>query len=313
MRTLVLVLSVGAVSACAQPEPISVAHKSELKEQVRGIALAKGGHNAVVGIWATTCELETSDANMTYDFNMPTNDEKVVDIGENDRFGSVLVGTSEDGVHVILLEEEHFGAMMHLPIEKVVNAKAHPEGVAVLWNDPVEGCSAGWFRSSVDGQAVVLGSGFCGADGDMDVDSQTGRLWIGGADRLATVYGDGTFDVMDGGELLALDEGLGVLYTARRNEPFVHGLSMQGDVLWVADVGGPVTALDDMGTVGAAAVMVGREGTGELVFLDGLTGGVLSEASTPSAASQIAVSDNGRTLALTLSGGVHFFEVTAAP
>ena len=307
MRSM-LSLSLLIAAGCTPPTPVSLAHKSELQAQTRGLVLGEQGGSGTAGMLTTTCEVYTDDGSVAGDFDMPTDDERVVDAGENDVHGKILVGTSDNGVHVFFQDDENWGDTLNLPTVGVVDAKVHPDGVAVVWNDG-SGCQAGWFQGRNERDGVWLGDGRCG--GGMQVDSLTGRLWVGGSDEVTVVDRDGSLEVVPGGELIALDEALGVLYTARRLGSEVRALSMEGEVLWTAPVDGEITALDDMGALGAVAVMVEKaNGLGEIVFLDGLTGQVRSEIATPAAAEELTVSRNGRTLALTLPGSVQFYEIS---
>jgi len=304
MRHVWLGLVIAGAAACNSSSS-TFEHQSELEFATRGVALSPGGDDSVVGMMETTCQVDVLDARIGDDYDFPTAAESVHDnsllLGED----TVLV-ISDAGAHVTYPERFWDGMTDDFGRPGVVDGRIYADGIALLGDDGEEGCELEWYNGS-DVASLSVASMCAGAG--MAIDRETGRVWLGDGDKVVSAQPGGSSDVDQAADLLAWDASAQVLYAAKAGATVLHGLEADGTLRWASDVGGAIVDFDSMGDLGKAAVMIARDGQGAIVTIDGFTGTIEGEMSTPEAALDLETSDNGKAMALVLPREVHYFEI----
>ncbi|MEZ4322714.1 MAG: hypothetical protein R3F61_34925 [Myxococcota bacterium] len=307
MRVLVVTtvtpLVVLALSACSAPQDASdFQYRSTFDKRTNGVVLHEDGEGGHAGMYGTNCPFDTNTGAVTGDYDLPGSDEDVQD-GEETELGEITLAAVIPGtVHVL---DKTGGVYTHVPvtIDRVVEARLLFDGVVGMSPD----CTLSWV--GLDGE-VRKQIGLSACAGGLEVDPVGGIGVV--ADPTSTVVTDGV--VAQGaavnGDLVAFDPLTDAFYIAQTGEWAVHAIEIDGTLRWSADTTGPVTALDDGGAAGAAAVVVGQEdGSGAVAFYDGLTGELVRYADTPSPAEDLSVSGNGRVIALVRPNQSFIFEL----
>ena len=142
------------------------------------------------------------------------------------------------------------------------------------------------------------------------VNVEDGTVVVGTDTGIAIIGSDGGITAADTeGSLVARDEVADVWYTGAVDSPIVKALEDDGSERWMVDLNSQVVkALTDAGAQGACALSVENpDKTGAILYLDGETGVILASIDTPTAAKDIEVSADGRTVALVIDSAVHFY------
>jgi hypothetical protein len=290
------------VAAGCSTGPVDFVHQSSLETRTRGVALLDDSPTAQVGMGGNTCEVQTDSALIGADFDVAVGeDDHVQDVSDT---GTIVVG--DTGVYI--LDPDGWGAPTEPAVDTsgVSKARFSDDGIVTLEN---QNGSVGWYGANGSSEGRVdlpadaqVGTGFA-------VDGVSGAAYVGSATGVIVATRDGGATTSEGaGRLVAWDAVAAALYVGDTESTQVHALESDGAVRWTVDVGGVVTAVDDMG--GMAAVMVdrGAEG-GELLVLAGADGSVVSSLATPSAADEVVVGNDGGSMAMVLPTQVHFFRV----
>ncbi len=294
--------SLGLWVGCAPGTDGELVHRSVLEAATRGLALHADGTRGHAGMRGTNCPFETIGGRVTGDYDLPDEDEEVEDTEDTEDWGEETVLLLQPGVVHLLNKQKpryHVGSRR---VEGAFEARLARSDIAVRV-ERGEGCAVVWTESGADVDAPC-------SDG-FDVDPETAVAWIGG-EELTEVRPDGAHTLPDGpsGSLLAWDAATEALYVARQGDSVVTAVERGGAIRWRAEVGGPVTALTHGGR-GEAAVVAWDDapGGGALTWLDGWSGAPRRTAHTPGPAPALAMSANGRVLAVVLPDEAHFYTV----
>lgn len=290
---VVLLATVGCTS-----QQVELRHASTLETRVRGVGMMDDGQSADVGMAGNTCRFDIGAAVIGADADVAQGEEDVV----HDAFGesSLVVGTA--GVFVV--DPGGFaGTTPVIPSGEITTGRFVADGITTVRANR----EIAW---SADGASVELPDGELVQTEGFTVDRSTGTAFAATGTSLFSVTPAGVTELGGAADLAAFDAASGALYVASAGESEVSALEVDGTPRWSLDVGGAVTALDDMGDGASVAAMVeAPEGHGRLLVLDGATGEIKMDYPTPSAAPGIVVSPNGRSMAVILRNEVHFFDV----
>jgi hypothetical protein len=290
------------VAAGCSTGPVDFVHQSSLETRTRGVALLENSPTAQVGMGGNTCEVQTDSALIGADFDVAVGeDDHVQDVSET---GTIVVGDS--GVYV--LDPDGWGAPAEPSVDTsgVSKARFAGDGIVTLEN---QGNTVGWYGANGASEGRIDLPADAQAGVGFAVDGVAGTAYVGTDSGVIVATRDGGATTTDGaGRLVAWDAVAAALYVADGASTEVRALESDGTVRWTVDVGGVVTAIDDMGGMAAVMVDLGEVG-GELLVLDGANGSVASSLATPSAADEVVVGNDGRSMAMVLPTQVHFFRV----
>lgn len=305
MRIGLVSLALVAMTACTT-EDVTFQHQSSVQSQTRGVAMLSDMPAAQLGMSGNTCQVDTSSGSIGNDVDtVPLEDDQVVDALGQD---TLVIG--EPGVFVL---EQGAWSVDNATVNasNVIDAKFTDDGIVAL-REPGATHTVDWYgqNGQRDGSVTLPDGDYFGT---ITVDSNSGTVYVPGENGVVVATPDGASSVGESANLAAWDAAANVLYTAQAGLTVVSALETDGTVRWTVDLGTPVVSLDDM--TGNAAVMTGDAAAGELIVLNGDTGEIVSALDTPSAADEIMVGNNGRSMAMILRNEVHFFGVnlTAGP
>ena len=308
MRNVWLGLVVAGAAACSTPAS-TFEHRSELEFATRGVALAAGGEDGVVGMMDTTCQVDVSDARIGSDYNFPTSDEVVHD---NSLIGTTpaVIVISDIGAHVTYPGRTWDWTADDYGRPGIVAGRIWSEGVLLLGDDGAGGCELSWFvNEGADVSSLSVPGAACGGGG-LAIDRLTGHVYVGTGEGILSADPSGTSDLPVEADLVVYDAAADVLYAALAGDSMLYGLEVDGTQRWATDMGGAITSFDAMGSLAQAVVMVSLDtGLGSLMTVDGFTGAITSNLTTPEAALHVETDDEGKSLALALAREVHFFSV----
>ena len=313
MRRLALIgLFLAGTAACSYSSG-NLAYQSTLFEPTRGVALRGASADpyrtdgmAQVGMNGTTCVVDVAWAGIGNDYDYPGVDEVVQANGNLDG-QNVVVVTSDVGVHVQHGTDWDVTSDDY-PVTGVQQASLAGGDVATLVDNGIK-CQVDWVGAD---SRQVLESGTCGVPYSLDADPATGDAFVGSSHGVLRVS-PGHSEVLTDkpSQLIAWDATSGVLYTATRGDSLLTAMAGDGSHLWSVDLGASILDLDDMGTLGSAAVTLQHDdGTGGLMLVSGLDGTISESLDTPSAVPAISGSPDGRSLALVDADQVHFYKVS---
>ncbi|TNE92627.1 MAG: hypothetical protein EP330_01395 [Deltaproteobacteria bacterium] len=307
MRNATFIAALTMLAAC--DGGLQFAHTSTLHQSTRGVALQDGDY-ARVGMSGTTCDVDTSYAGVSTDYDYAGSEDTIHDV-EN---GKVVV-TSDDGFHIVDRNPATMGQDQDIPASNAhanwTQAVATDDG-AVAFGETSTGCLIEWAGYG-DDVAATLKPSVCEATPAIAADPVTGNTLVGTADgiSIATPVADTVEPMIDeGADLMVFDSSTELVYAAIRGETEVRAMDFDGNVVWRTDLMGAVTDIEDFGDRMSALVTVAfDDGTGSVFVLDGLTGEITSEMGTPDGNQQLAASEGGGQIALVREGEVHFYEV----
>lgn len=295
-RILLATLSLSALTACGVGTTGEFQHSSSLATDARGVAVHDDGRIAQVGMSGTTCDIDITTGMIGTDFDYAGSDEVVAEAGIVNGVPSTLI-VSEAGLHI--QDIDAWDVAPADPMSGVIDATLVDDGTVALSSN--DSCDVTWS----DGGSITVSSSACD-NGSIAADS-SGTAFISDENGLSIVTPEGVQALGISGDLFAWDNATDVLYVAESGGVTVHGVEIDGTVLWSTDIQGIVTAVDTLGDQGAALIAAQTFSSGGLILeLDGLTGEVLAETNTPSSAANITASADGNTIAVANRGMVHF-------
>ena len=291
-----------ALVGCAPQDSVALDHRAALTTQARGVKLSESGEQSQVGMLQTTCEVDTSYAGIGNDYDYTDFDEVVIDSGD-DKFLVLTPGN-------IFITDPQNPDEVGYPVAGVVDAELSGAGFVGLVPVTTEGdCALHWNDGLADASVATLGVD-CDADSTIETDAQTGMSFVSTTSGIYQVSRQGSVVQLDDSSnaQIAWDGAADALYAATGST--VTALEVNGGERWSVDLDGTITALSNMGSEANATVsLMTSEGAGSFVILSGATGAIESQLPTPSSADTMSVSGNGRVLALTLPGVVHYFDL----
>lgn len=310
MRNLWLGVLLAGMAGCST-QTLNFEHQSELQVSTRGVALQADGQDAVAGMFGTTCRVSVADGQLGDDYDIPGTDLEMVQDAGDVLGNSAVVVVSDLGAHVTYPDRFWDWQPDHIAGPGILEGRIYGDGFALL--DEGEDCQVSWVGGN-DAIATHLGGALCDRP-SFTVNRDTGDAYVANGDSVVVAGTDGAVEeIAQDADLVVWDAAAEVLYAAMIGGSTVRGIETDGHVRWTADVPGEIVAMDDMGPLAQAAVMVGEEdSTGSLILLDGFTGELSSSMATPQPANEITTSADGGTMAMVLDREVHFFNVHATP
>lgn len=308
MRMMIGTLMAAALVGCTAQDSLTLDYRAELNANTRGVELQSDGQESNVGMYETTCDVNTAYAGMGEDYDYSDGEEVVVDGEVTDGEETYLVLTP-GSVHVTTPYAVQVSATITGGLDRVVAAQLFADGIVTV---APRGGDCEVALRSMDGEAVstaMLGVE-CDEQSSITTNTASGMTWVS--------TDSGVFEI-DGGQavrvstmpnaLLAWDASAEVVYAGIVGRDVLAAFEPGGFERWSISLDGTLTALTDMGTRGDAAVSLQTSVGGEFVVVDGLTGEVQSDLPTPSAAQDLEVSANGQVLATVLADTVFFFDI----
>lgn len=296
MRVLMVGLALLAATGCTANQ-VGVEHTAQLETRARGLALLDDQDSSQVGMSGNTCQVQTTSGAIGNDVDVAPGEDDVV----TDAVGSDTVIVGQGGVYV--LDGSGWGGF-----EPMVTSTGITDAKLTNNLDVVALADDG--TVSWNGQDPVATSG----GSDLAVDRMTGTAFVVDGNGLTAVTPAGATATAEGAfDMVAYDPASEAVYVAAFGGSEVRALEVNGTQRWAAELGGTIKSIDDMGSAGAVAIMMEADnGMGELLVLDGRTGEQLSAITTPSAADEVLVGNNGESMALVLPNEVHFFSIDLA-
>lgn len=292
---VVLLATVG----CTQQQ-VSLQHASSLETRVRGVAILADGQNADVGMAGNTCRFDMGQSVIGADADVAQGEEDVVHDGFRD--GSLVVG----GGGVFIVDGPNYGGNTPVvPGGDITTSRFTEDGLATVRNNT----AVTWSESGVDSASVSLPDGAIIENRGFTVDRMSGTAFAATSEGVFAITPDGAVALGGAGDLASFDSATGALYVATEGGSELVALEADGSPRWSVTVEGVITSMDDMGDGSAVAVMADVNGKGQLMVLDGLTGEIKMDQTTPSAAHGLVVGPTGRSMAVILENEVHFFNV----
>jgi hypothetical protein len=296
-RIVLATLSLSALTACGVGTTGEFQHSSSLATESRGVAIYEDGRAAHIGMSGSTCDINVTTGMIGSDYDYAGSDEVVADAGIVNGVPSTLI-LSDDGLHIQEISTWDIPAAD--PLSGVIDATLIGDGTVALSSDG--SCDVTWS----DGASITVSPSACDT-GSISADDRTGSAFISDDNGLSIVTPEGVQALGIHGDLFAWDSAAEVLYVAESGGITVHGVEIDGSVLWSTEIQGIVTAVDTLGDQGAALIAAQTFSSGGLILeLDGLTGELLAETNTPSSAANITASADGNTIAVANRGMVHF-------
>lgn len=296
-RIVLATLSLSALTACGVGTTGEFQHSSSLATDARGVAVHDDGRVAQVGMAGSTCDIDITTGMIGTDYDYEGNDEVVADAGIVNGVPSTLI-ISEDGLHI--QEIDTWDIPDADPLDGVVDATLIDDGTVALADG--DSCDVVWS----DAGSITVSSSACDS-GSIAADSSSGTAFVSDENGLSIVTPEGVQALGIDGDLFAWDSAAEVLYVAESGGVTVHGVEIDGTLRWSTEIQGIVTAVDTLGDQGAALIAAQTFSSGGLILeLDGFTGEILAETSTPSSAQNITASADGNTIAVANRGMVHF-------
>lgn len=290
----------------------SVPANGTLYTQARGVVLHEDGKSAHVGMHGTTCEVDTDGAWIGTDHDLPGDSEVVVDAHTcPDGTQEVLV-TTDDGVHVVQRDDWWDDGREDYSVDGTIDAGFTDEGIAVLADDPQDGCGVTWVdRGTTHGARTPVSPDLCDAGASVTVDPDTGDTYVVTPNNgVVRVELGGVQSVGDAGaDIAAWDKYAQMLYTAREGQGWVRGDDWHGTTLWQVELGHPVISVHNAGDRHGALVLIDAGSQDQIVFVDAQTGDTHVEMTLPDGALDISVAGNGRDIALIKPNEVYFMRL----
>ncbi len=289
---LAMALSVGA---CKTDDTLHLEMMSSMQSATRGVVLYPDGQRGHAAMWDTTCQFDTLNGWLIEDYDLPTDIEDV-----QDQYRGKVLGHSPQGLHVVQNRAED------VLLDDVIHGRFLDDGTVAMVRDTRSGCVV-----EIDGQAATVDDAVCDPRTEITVDRE-GELYAATGSELLRMGKDGSENLYGDADLVVFDPATGLVYAAKTGDQHVSGLYRDGALAWRTRVPGYVHSLDRMGDRGNALVMVDDpKGGGALIVIQGDSGEIITDHSTPSGDGDVVMSDDGRTLAVVMPTDVYFYDVTA--
>jgi len=304
---------------CSQETETMFVHQGQIMAQARGLVLASDGQEGMAGMYGTTCVFNANNGQMGQDYDLEGDDEVV----EDSNASGIVLTRSDSGIHEVAPFGGEFDASdvptwQTDPGNDDAFVSTELAGVlAARWvgGEPVAlASSIGQCALHGLGQipyTVALDGNICAGFRDMAVNPTTGQMYLGTAVGLfsadessASLWAD--VDV----EAMSWDAASQAMYIITDDGMTLQARNVDGSMRWQHRSVGGLTALTHMGPQAAVTTMErDGEGRGILAVYDGATGDVVESVDTPAAGSDMAISENGATLAIAVEQFIHLFSV----
>jgi hypothetical protein len=295
MRSSLLFVLTALSAACSPAPELDIQHLSTLEARTRGVVLMDDGQSGFGAMSGTTCSFDTLNGWVIDDFDLPSSEERVTDV-----FRGRVLGTSPDGVYQVR-EVEQVASV------NARDARFMGDGFAFVVGSG-DDCAVQFD----DGRAHSVPAAACDAGANsVTVARDVGAVVLAAGESTVVVDADGARELADAADFAVYDRRTELVYLAMAGGSEVRAVDLDGRLIWSTDVGGRITAMQQMGRRGKVVVMVDFGDHAGMVVVNGHDGAPESEAQAPTSDVELSVSDDGTTLAVTLEGQVFFYDVVA--
>lgn len=309
-KTIVGIVAAVALVGCSAPDGVELDYRAELNASARGVEVNDDGTASNVGMFDTTCDVDTTYAGIGEDYDYDNSTEVVVD-GELTPAGDTYLVLTPGNVHVTTpdgVQTQHTLEVGGSP----VGAQLTGEGNVVTVTPDGGDCNVVVYDSAGNQLSLVQLGVECDQQSSVTTDAVNGTTWVSTDSGIYEVAEGQVTRVSDlPNALLAHDPAAEVVYAGVAGRAVVTAIEPGGAERWETQVDGAITALTDLGDRASAAVSVAQNGTGAFLVIDGLTGEVTSDLPTPSSALGLSSSGTGQVVAITLPDTVFYFDVNA--
>jgi outer membrane protein assembly factor BamB len=141
-------------------------------------------------------------------------------------------------------------------------------------------------------------------------DRVVGTAWIADGSSLASITREGSISRFEGvdADLVRWDSRNQGVVIANVGGDTLRASRADGTIAWTVKVAGQIHDLEIAGGAGLVVASVGSDAGGEIVVLDGLTGGQVVSHQVPEAV-DVSISSDGLSLALLASDAVYFYDL----
>lgn len=293
---IMLILLVGCVQ-----ERIDLKHVSQIGVQTRGISFLEDGSAVDSGMAGNTCRFDVGAGVVTLDTDVAQGEEDSV----TDSYDGNTVVVSRSGGFVITQDYRNPDLIHIFPGRNVTDARLTQETALALINENNE-CQIGWYSNTAETTHRVED---CPSSNQIDLQRESNTAFFVSGEGIMTFTPVEVEYFAPPADALKWDNATQALYTTTDGR-ILTAYNHDGSIRWTSELSGRATSFDDMGAAEAVIVMVETDDRrGEMVIFDAHTGQVKKTIETPSAARDIIVSQDGRTLAAVLDNETHFFTI----
>lgn len=188
----------------------------------------------------------------------------------------------------------------------ILGAGITEAGLAVLRDDPTDGCGVDWLYPD-DIDTVALPAAACQGSPCVLADRAHDQLLVTVGGATWTVGRVEVSSRLTPGSICALDPVSGTHVVA--DGRVIEAYDPAGERLWANEMQTAINAIGDMGAGGSFALSSTGGVGGQIVLLDAETGDPLVAVDTPAAGRVIAGGGQGKVLGLLLEDELHVFQV----
>lgn len=307
MRMMIGAMMAAALVGCTASDGVELDYRAELNASARGVEVTDDGSSSNVGMFDTTCQVDTTYAGIGEDYDYDNSTEVVID-GELTPAGDTFLVLTPGSLHVTTpdgVQTQHT-----FQVGAVVDAELLADGGVVAVQPDGGDCNVATYDAAGNRVSLTQLGVECDQQSSVATNPANGTTWVS--------TDSGIYEVAEGqvtrvselpNALLAHDAEAGVVYAGVAGRAVVTAIEPGGAERWATQVDGAITALTDLGDQASAAVSIDQNGTGALLVIDGATGEITSDLPTPSAAHGLSASGAGHVLAITLPDTVFYFDV----
>ncbi len=255
-----VITSILVIASACRSEQVFVQERTSLWAETRGVALSGNGSLVHAAMMDTTCEFDAATGQLTGDWDMPTDAERIVD-----GYGGAVLGQSSEGLHLVSTAEPERNR--NWEVSGVLDAQLTDRGSTALVADD-RGCAVVW-RSGTETRTDVPDA-LCQERTGFAADRSGETAWIASGGMLWHVDGSGAVNTGN--------RATGVSWYDAMPGP----LTSDGDELRLLDEAGAerwsTQLAGDIGSSGGVANNYIAAKTGnELTMIDALTGLLFGE------------------------------------
>lgn len=282
-------------TACTAEPSISLTTRSVLQAPADEIALQDGSGLADAAMVGQICVIDTEAGEAITDHDLADGIDRLLDAHAG-------LALAEAGGDLFALDGTTLEAVPALGVN-AFSGVVLDDGLAILGQD-VNGCAVGFGDSvwSVPGLACD-GAGFA-------ADRASGTAWIADGSALASVTREGRIAMFEGvdADLVKFDTRNQSVVLSSVGSDTLRASRADGTIAWTVKVAGLVQDVEVAGGAGMVVASVRTDAGGEIIVLDGLTGGQVVTHPVPEAV-DVSISSDGLSLALLAADAVYFYDV----
>lgn len=297
MRALSVVALATLATACSSNEELRFT--STLDADVSSLILSADGLDAVAGMIGMTCTIDTNWGCPVSDTDLPTEDERIVDVR-----GTTTLATSSEGIHTIRGAE-------YVITEDVAMTNVRTAGLyGVEQHVTLAGTLGETCLFQVGDASVSVFGEACAPEMVYSYDRDNGRVFAAGNGAVYALTAGGATQLSDAHDLASWDVGTEAVYVAQKGGFDLGLIRPSGETVWSITTSEPIVSIVARGGLGQVVVLTETtDGYGLVQRFDGADGKKLGQARVPDAQRTLEASDNGAKLAMLADGEVHFYEM----